>query len=77
MWEQQQGGVGTLGTAMVYLDFAKISFHFKFCRDWNDYENGFGNFVQKNGEYWLGNKNLHLLTTQGKIYLVSYSLEIQ
>uniref|UniRef100_F6R232 Fibrinogen-like protein 1 n=1 Tax=Callithrix jacchus TaxID=9483 RepID=F6R232_CALJA len=36
-----------------------------FNRGWNDYENGFGNFVQKRGEYWLGNKNLHLLTTQG------------
>uniref|UniRef100_H0UVE8 Fibrinogen-like protein 1 n=1 Tax=Cavia porcellus TaxID=10141 RepID=H0UVE8_CAVPO len=35
-----------------------------FNRGWNDYENGFGNFVQKNGEYWLGNKNLHLLTKQ-------------
>ncbi|XP_004696540.1 fibrinogen-like protein 1 [Echinops telfairi] len=36
-----------------------------FNRDWNDYKNGFGDFVKKNGEYWLGNKNLHLLTTQG------------
>lgn len=27
-----------------------------FNRNWNDYENGFRNFVQKNGEYWLGNK---------------------
>ncbi|XP_008570604.1 PREDICTED: fibrinogen-like protein 1 [Galeopterus variegatus] len=43
----------------------------KFNRGWNDYENGFGNFVQKNGEYWLGNKNLHLLTTQG-----DYTLKI-
>ncbi|EAW63801.1 fibrinogen-like 1, isoform CRA_c, partial [Homo sapiens] len=35
-----------------------------FNRGWKDYENGFGNFVQKHGEYWLGNKNLHFLTTQ-------------
>ncbi|XP_036852913.1 fibrinogen-like protein 1 isoform X2 [Manis javanica] len=42
-----------------------------FNRNWNDYENGFGNFVQKNGEYWLGNKNLHLLTAQG-----DYTLKI-
>ncbi|KAM9622715.1 fibrinogen-like protein 1 [Trichechus inunguis] len=40
-----------------------------FNRGWNDYENGFGNFVQKNGEYWLGNKNIHLLTTQGEYTL--------
>ena len=68
--------VCTLGTAKVYLDFAKVGFHFHF-RDWSDYENGFGNFVQKNGEYWLGNRNLHLLTTQGKVYLIPNSLEIQ
>lgn len=67
----------TLGTAKVCLDFAKVSFHFHFFRDWSDYENGFGNFVQKNGEYWLGNRNLHLLTTQGKVYLIPNSLEIQ
>ncbi|KAK2498539.1 hypothetical protein MC885_010683 [Smutsia gigantea] len=42
-----------------------------FNRNWNDYENGFGNFVQKNGEYWLGNKNLHLVTAQG-----DYTLKI-
>uniref|UniRef100_A0A480ZW26 Fibrinogen-like protein 1 n=1 Tax=Sus scrofa TaxID=9823 RepID=A0A480ZW26_PIG len=42
-----------------------------FNRNWNDYENGFGNFVQKNGEYWLGNRNLHVLTTQG-----DYTLKI-
>lgn len=42
-----------------------------FSRGWNDYESGFGNFVQRNGEYWLGNKNLNLLTTQG-----DYTLKI-
>ncbi|XP_040821926.1 fibrinogen-like protein 1 [Ochotona curzoniae] len=42
-----------------------------FNRAWEDYEKGFGNFVQKNGEYWLGNKNLHFLTTQG-----DYTLKI-
>lgn len=75
-WEPQWGSVDLLGTSWVYLNFAKISFHFKFFRGWNDYENGFGNFVQKNGEYWLGNKNLHLLTTQGKICLIPNSFGI-
>ncbi|XP_004452128.1 fibrinogen-like protein 1 [Dasypus novemcinctus] len=42
-----------------------------FYRGWDDYKNGFGNFAKKNGEYWLGNKNLHLLTTQG-----DYALKI-
>lgn len=69
--------LGTLvTTAKVLLGSAKISFHFKFFRGWNDYENGFGNFVQENGEYWLGNKNIHLLTTQGKVCLISNSLEV-
>ncbi|XP_027709427.1 fibrinogen-like protein 1 [Vombatus ursinus] len=43
-----------------------------FDRNWDDYEKGFGNFVQKNGEYWLGNKNLHFLTTQR-----DYTLKIE
>ena len=33
-----------------------------FYRDWMNYENGFGNL---NGEFWLGNKWIHLLTSLG------------
>ncbi|XP_013035371.2 fibrinogen-like protein 1 isoform X2 [Anser cygnoides] len=40
-----------------------------FDRGWTDYEEGFGNFVLTNGEYWLGNKNLHYLTSQGNYTL--------
>ncbi|XP_078702580.1 fibrinogen-like protein 1 [Branchiostoma floridae x Branchiostoma belcheri] len=32
-----------------------------FNRTWEEYKRGFGN---KNGEYWLGNENIHLLTSQ-------------
>ncbi|XP_078584190.1 neurotrypsin-like [Branchiostoma floridae x Branchiostoma japonicum] len=32
-----------------------------FNRIWDEYKVGFGN---KNGEYWLGNENIHLLTNQ-------------
>ncbi|CAH1224803.1 ANGPT2 [Branchiostoma lanceolatum] len=39
-----------------------------FNRTWEEYKQGFGD---KNGEYWLGNENIHLLTTQK-----SYTLRI-
>ncbi|XP_050709804.1 angiopoietin-4-like isoform X1 [Eriocheir sinensis] len=32
-----------------------------FTRNWNDYKNGFGDVT---GEYWLGNKILHILTSR-------------
>ncbi|XP_019614334.1 PREDICTED: fibrinogen-like protein 1 [Branchiostoma belcheri] len=32
-----------------------------FYRSWEEYKHGFGN---KNGEYWLGNENIHRLTAQ-------------
>ncbi|VDI31771.1 Hypothetical predicted protein [Mytilus galloprovincialis] len=35
-------------------------------RLWKDYENGFGN---PNGEYWIGNKHIHSLTSSGKYEL--------
>ncbi|XP_078665779.1 fibrinogen-like protein 1 [Branchiostoma floridae x Branchiostoma belcheri] len=37
-----------------------------FDRTWQEYKRGFGN---KNGEYWLGNENIHLLTTQMDYHL--------
>ncbi|XP_071142635.1 fibrinogen C domain-containing protein 1-A-like [Mytilus edulis] len=37
-----------------------------FQRNWVDYENGFGNV---DGEYWLGNKHIHSLTSRGKYEL--------
>ncbi|KAJ6668606.1 hypothetical protein lerEdw1_012088 [Lerista edwardsae] len=40
-----------------------------FDRDWAEYEQGFGDFASPNGEYWLGNKNLHHLTSHGNYTL--------
>ncbi|KAM6439946.1 fibrinogen-like protein 1 isoform 4-T6 [Liasis olivaceus] len=40
-----------------------------FDRNWTEYEQGFGDFTSANGEYWLGNKNLHYLTSQGNYTL--------
>ncbi|XP_053110496.1 fibrinogen-like protein 1 isoform X3 [Hemicordylus capensis] len=40
-----------------------------FDRDWAEYEQGFGDFASPDGEYWLGNKNLHYLTSQGNYTL--------
>ncbi|KAI8489056.1 Fibrinogen- domains (FReDs) [Branchiostoma belcheri] len=42
-----------------------------FNRTWEEYKHGFGN---KSGEYWLGNENIHLLTSQ-KNYTLRVDLE--
>ncbi|KAM3911196.1 ficolin-2-like [Leptodactylus fuscus] len=34
-----------------------------FFRDWNSYKTGFGNYLS---EFWLGNENLHMLTSSGE-----------
>ncbi|RVE60802.1 hypothetical protein OJAV_G00185030 [Oryzias javanicus] len=41
-----------------------------FNRTWADYRDGFGAVdAQGKGEFWLGNQNLHLLTSQGETML--------
>lgn len=41
-----------------------------FNRSWADYRGGFGSVdAQGKGEFWLGNENLHLLTSQGETIL--------
>ncbi|XP_042257686.1 fibrinogen alpha chain [Thunnus maccoyii] len=41
-----------------------------FNRTWAEYRKGFGSVnEQGKGEFWLGNKNLHLLTNQGETML--------
>uniref|UniRef100_A0A1A8KJA8 Fibrinogen-like protein 1 n=1 Tax=Nothobranchius kuhntae TaxID=321403 RepID=A0A1A8KJA8_NOTKU len=36
-----------------------------FDRTWLEYSQGFGDHFSPNGEFWLGNEPLHLLTSQG------------
>ena len=38
----------------------------KFYRNWEDYENGFGDL---NGEFWYGLRNLHCLTAREEVEL--------
>lgn len=45
-----------------------------FDRDWNDYKTGFGDMKSANGEFWLGNDNLHYLTSQDD-YTLRVNLE--
>lgn len=41
-----------------------------FNRSWAEYRDGFGSVdAQGKGEFWLGNQNLHLLTSQGETML--------
>ncbi|XP_035683824.1 neurogenic locus notch homolog protein 1-like isoform X1 [Branchiostoma floridae] len=37
-----------------------------FYRNWTEYQHGFGNI---DGDYWLGNDNIHMLTSQGHYIL--------
>ena len=43
-----------------------------FYLDWTDYKNGFGSVE---GEHWLGNENIHRLTSQNKTYELRIDLE--
>ncbi|XP_060904762.1 fibrinogen-like protein 1 [Labrus mixtus] len=43
----------------------------RFNRSWAEYKEGFGDMDAELGEFWLGNDNLHFITTQG-----NYTLKI-
>lgn len=35
-------------------------------RDWVDYRDGFGDFKQRNDEFWLGNEYIYSLLSEGR-----------
>ncbi|KAI8510261.1 Fibrinogen- domains (FReDs) [Branchiostoma belcheri] len=74
-------GVYTLGSPLsgvtVYCDMdtagggwtviqRRLDGSVPFNKNWEEYKQGFGN---KNGEYWLGNENIHLLTASANYRL--------
>ena len=42
-----------------------------FNRDWESYKNGFG---EPDGDFWLGNEAVHILTYVVKIYMYLFIL---
>ncbi|KAK3590434.1 hypothetical protein CHS0354_003064 [Potamilus streckersoni] len=44
----------------------RVSGDVDFYRDWSDYKQGFGDL---NGNFWVGNDNIHALTAQGNYQL--------
>lgn len=45
-----------------------------FNRSWAEYKDGFGDMQAEQGEFWLGNENLHHITAQGN-YTLRINLE--
>ncbi|CAJ1057945.1 fibrinogen-like protein 1 [Xyrichtys novacula] len=72
---------GSLSPVRVYCDMRdgggwvviqrRINGAERFNRSWAEYKEGFGDMETHHGEFWLGNDNLHFITTQG-----NYSLRI-
>ncbi|KAG7518608.1 hypothetical protein JOB18_038569 [Solea senegalensis] len=77
----KSSGVYRIKTSRVYCDMSegggwtviqrRINGRETFNRSWADYRDGFGDLETELGEFWLGNDNLHDITTQG-----NYSLRI-
>ncbi|XP_069580702.1 fibrinogen alpha chain-like [Brachyistius frenatus] len=75
------GGADSTGVVEVYcqqeglmggwlLVQQRESGAFSFNRTWNEYRDGFGSVdARGKGEVWLGNQNLHLLTSRGETLL--------
>lgn len=81
LFKIRPGGINSTEVVVVYCEQEGLmggwllvqqreSGALSFNRTWDEYRNGFGSVdTNGNGEFWLGNQNLHLLTTQHETML--------